>query len=187
MLEPYQKIVEREADLVRRVKFVLDGGHTQRFHTKRTLLVDTVGHHSYDVAWLCHFMSEHLCLGERYDLQMAALAHDTPEQEVGDMPAPAKRDMGIRDIFSDNERDILAQHEVDFETSLSEEAQRILKLADACDGAFFCIRERSLGNMTMKGCFDNFVQYASEKINKAHFEEMVIFGMLLSEWEKVNG
>lgn len=37
-----------------------------------------------------------------------------------------------------------------------------LKLADALDGVLHCLRERELGNVTIRQVFVNFVNYVSE-------------------------
>lgn len=184
--------------LRQQIEYARAGGHTKRFHTVQTLLTDTVGHHSFNVAWLAHFLSTHLGQIERYSLLLAALEHDLPEAEFGDVPAPAKREMGIRDLWGDHERDL--QHSMGFGYSdaLSKEGNRILKLCDALDGAFFCCNERALGNRTILQCYENFRAYVDEmRLDKSDEVPFTLNNVVMLEnevihyldelWENVNG
>jgi 5'-deoxynucleotidase YfbR-like HD superfamily hydrolase len=168
------------------IMYVRTGGHTERFHTKRTLTQDFVGHHSFNVAWLAHFMSIHLGQVERYTLLLAALEHDLPEQEFGDVPAPAKRGMGIREVWGEHERDLNHQMGCGYEDALSGEGKRILKIADAVDGMFHCAMERALGNQTMRGCFENFQEYAAELLDIGKHHERIVFELAQEAWTEVN-
>jgi 5'-deoxynucleotidase YfbR-like HD superfamily hydrolase len=174
-----------------RIEYVRTGGHTVRFHTKRTLLVDTVGHHSFNVAWLAHFLGVHLEQVERYTLLLAALEHDLPEQEVGDLPAPAKRGMShifpdFRAKWGEMEDEIQRGMGFGYSAALSDEGRRVLKVCDALDGAFFCCHERALGNTTMVECYLNFVSYVEEVINHRNPPETAALQMVKETWEKVN-
>lgn len=189
------------ARLREQLAYARAGGHTKRFHTQQTLLTDTVGHHSFNVAWLTHFLGTHLNATERYTLLLAALEHDLPEAQFGDVPAPSKREMGIRDIWNDNERDLQHQMGFGYEDALSDEGRRILKLCDALDGAFYCCNERALGNRPIADCYKNFRAYVEEKrldpdkrpmhvpftMNNVIALENEVIQFLDDTWEKVNG
>jgi 5'-deoxynucleotidase YfbR-like HD superfamily hydrolase len=170
-----------------KIEYARQGGHTKRFHTVQTILTDTVGHHSFNVAWIAHWLSTHLGQVERYSLLLAALEHDLPEQEFGDIPAPAKRDLGIREKWNEHEAELQHQSGYGYEDALSEEGRRILKLADALDGAFFCCNERALGNQVIEGCFKNFVRYATEVADQTKAGEVELLQMAHETWEKVSG
>lgn len=162
--------------------YARQGGHTKRFHTVQTLLTDTVGHHSFNVFWLCHLLSTHLGQVERYTLGLAAMEHDLPEQEFGDVPAPAKRWMGIREVWNSHEDDLQREMGFGYSRALSAEGARILKLADALDGAFFCVNERMMGNKIISGCFANFMKYASELLDPTKQQETEIAEMVQELW-----
>ena len=124
-----------------KILFVMRGGETGRFHTLRTIQQDNVAQHSFGVAWFCHLLMD----GQADStLLLAALAHDLAEQVVGDMPAPAKRELNVTIKMAELEDDILRK--AGFEFILTDEQRRIMKLADCLQGMLFCIRERSLGN-----------------------------------------
>lgn len=168
------------------LEYIRAGGHVQRFHTKRTLMIDFVGHHSFNVAWLVHFMSPHLGSVERYTLLLAALEHDLPEGEMGDVPAPSKRELGIRQLWGEAEAQLQAEMGLGYESALSAEGKRLLKLADALDGALFSAHERAMGNTTMGVCYENFISYANEVINRDRIHERMMFEIVTEAWEKVN-
>lgn len=173
------------------LRYAREGGHTQRFHTQRTLMVDTVGHHSFNVAWLCHFLSTHLSSSLRYTLMLAALEHDLAEHKLGDIPAPAKRDENgdkteVGDALEDQEAALNASMGFGYADALDDEARRILKLADAMDGALFCCHERALGNRTIANCYDNFLVYIEKVVNRERWQECAILSLVTETWEKVN-
>lgn len=153
------------------LQFMWSGGNTRRYHTMRTVMEDTVGHHSYNVA--CIIM--HLRPDCRAVLLRAALKHDMAEHMVGDMPAPTKRAMPdyvndagqsrtFREVFGEYEESRALEYGVALEEGQLTEGERwVLKLADAMDGMRFCIQERQLGNSTgmLVECYGNFVAYVS--------------------------
>ncbi len=141
------------------------GGNVKRFHSYScTVQTDTVGHHSYNVASLITV----LLPGASAALLVAALRHDVGEAKTGDMPAPAKRDMGIRDIFGEYEEDVMAKAGVDFPTLTTEEAW-LLKVCDSMDGMRFCVQERAMGNRLIAEAYGNFRGYVMQLIEDAPF------------------
>lgn len=164
------------------IAFVRQGGHTKRFHTMQTILTDTVGHHSFNVFWLAHYLGTHLDQVERYTLGLAAMAHDLPEQDVGDMPAPAKREMGIKEEFHAFEQDMLNGMGLNFEQALSREGRRILKLCDALDGLFFCVNERMMGSKVIAPAFSNFLNYAAQVLEMDKPQEVELYEMAQELW-----
>lgn len=128
--------------LAEQTAIVRKGNTTKRYHTVFTHQADTVGHHSANVAWLCHALSHG---SPSVHLLTAALLHDTAETEVGDIPAPTKRAMDIRAKVAEYEATFLARYELVMPELTSEE-EFILKLADCMDGYFFCLTEQKIGN-----------------------------------------
>lgn len=142
------------------IDFMWDGGDTRRYHGFRFILEDTVGQHSYNVA--CTIM--YLRPAASAKLLRAALKHDMAEHKVGDMPAPTKRDLpdyqsrpipgdgpaSFREVFGKYEEETAKARSVDLEQDLPPDEAWVLKFADSLDGMRFCIRERQLGNSTLR-------------------------------------
>jgi 5'-deoxynucleotidase YfbR-like HD superfamily hydrolase len=123
-----------------------------------TLQKETVSSHSFGVAWLVYFLRP----DSRATLVMAALAHDLAEHQVGDIPAPAKRELGIGEQMNALEDRLLRAAGFDFDIDLEE--ARVLKIADCAQGALFCIRERSLGNRGVEIVFSRYLSYIAERV-----------------------
>lgn len=169
---------------MRDLQFMWEAGYTTRYHTVRTLLQDTVGHHSYNVA--CILM--HLRPGCSAKLLRAALKHDMAEHIVGDMPAPAKRAMGIRELFGEHEDKVMAEHGVEPEDLMPDE-RWVLKLADSLDGLRFCIQERMMGNRSIVWVYDNFRSYCMDLLDNreyAQFRDQTVFGLMDEKWRNIN-
>lgn len=141
------------------LNFVYRGGWVKRFHTMFTLRQQNVAEHSFGVAWICEFLTDGKA---SKNLIMAALAHDLAEQIVGDIPAPAKRALGIREVVGEREDTILRNNNVRYVAFLKAEELKILKLADALDGMAFCVSEIINGNGALLEVFDRFGAYVSE-------------------------
>lgn len=161
------------------LSFIYRGAMVNRFHTYPTLKGQTVGAHSFGVAmwvWL-------LCEGEPTSTMiLAALTHDLAEQVTGDIPSPAKRNLGIRDQMNNVEAHELDAHGLFFSPLLSEEHKRVLKLADAFDGAMHCIYERSLGNMHLDGCYRTYQTYIQELVSNGM--EQSLAGEVRKMWHE---
>lgn len=176
---------------VRRVRSLMQFGQTQRYHTELLLKPQDVAQHSYNVAWLCWELS--LPTQPRQNLIMAALSHDAGERWTGDMTAPAKRAIpGMRESLDALEAKKMAEHgaEEAAEWHLRDDEKRILKLADAMEGAWFCLREVKLGNMLMVDAIEggaafNFMSYV-EGLLVAHPHPVgqELFNYLRTEYDK---
>ena len=142
------------ATLDARLRFVYDGGAVARFHTVRTIQVDSDARHSFGVAWIVTLLTEGRPSSE---LLLAALSHDLAEQTVGDVPAPAKRALGIGDTLNALEDRVLT--EAGLFVPLSEEGQRTLKLADNLDGLMFCAQELRMGNKYVEEVGERYWSY----------------------------
>lgn len=146
-------------DIVTRLRFIQNGGSVRRFHTVRTIEPNTVAEHSFGVAWLVWVLTDGQA---RSRLLMACLAHDLAEQEVGDVPAPAKRALGIGVDINELEERILATNGLNY--TLTTEEQRTLKLADCLDGMLYCTQERKQGNKFVDDVFDRYRSYVESMV-----------------------
>lgn len=138
------------------LEFLTYGAEVTRYHTVQTLQRETVGHHSHGVALICLVLDPNASA----NLLRAALVHDLAEQHTGDIPSPAKRQYGIGQQVDELEQRLLAEYGFAMPNLTPAEA-RILKLADIAQGALFCVREMSLGNVRLRVVFDRYMVYAS--------------------------
>lgn len=182
------------------IDFIFNGGATKRYHTWPVLHNQRVDSHSFGVAMLV----AHMALsanpeggqGLTVPLLMAALTHDLAEHIVGDLPAPAKRGMSellgmeysdFRAKWGEMEDDMLQENGQGWDHAISDTQRRWLKLADAMEGAIFCIRERSMGNSTITAVFANFRSYIRELLLAS--EELAVLEIVNyidDMWEQAN-
>jgi 5'-deoxynucleotidase YfbR-like HD superfamily hydrolase len=187
MDDVYTKFAGRTAPMGR-LLFLLYGGTVRRYHTVPTIKDNTLAEHQWGVAVLCYLLSGDSCSEK---LLMAALTHDLPEQATGDIPAPAKRLLGLsRETFTAYDMEALAAF--DFGFILSPEEKRILKLADCLDGMLFCLRERQLGNLNVALPYSKHRAYAKEVLNavpedQLNYNEWELFNKIECLWREVDG
>lgn len=156
-------------------------GDVVRFHTRPQLQPQNVGSHSYGVAWLLW-----LLMGGKPSaaLLYAGLAHDVPEFITGDVPAPVKRRIsGAEDSVHQLEAEVLAQAQLPI-PELTEDEQRLLKLADCLEGMRHCCKERQLGNQLMESCFKRYQTASRELLVRPH--EEYIWGFINQCWREAN-
>lgn len=171
--------------LKKQLKLAMQGGGVKRYHTVDTIASQTVAEHSYGVAWLVYLLS-----GETPSaaLLMAALSHDIAECRTGDIPAPAKRSLGISEQFATYENRVLDEAGVPpWRESLCEQELRILKFADTTELVLFCLREMSLGNRGMRRVARRGLGYLRELSADAPLtDEMAdMLRYLISRYEKL--
>lgn len=148
-----------------KLSFIRKGGVSTRYHTEDMLIRQDIASHSFGVAWFCELLTAGKA---RKVLIMAALAHDLAEHRTGDIPSPAKRRLGVGDMFHQYEME-----EINFAglgsyfEELTEGEELVLKLADMMDGMAHCIRERNLGNRNVIVIFWRFLQYTKEAMDKS--------------------
>lgn len=141
----------------KKIEFIVAGSETTRYHTVRTLQTETVGHHSHGVAMYC------VLLGGTPNTVVAALTHDLAEHQLGDIPAPAKRQYGIGATVNELEERLLLDVGLRGEM-LTKAELRTLKLADIFQGMTFCIREMQLGNKSMDIIYRRYASYAEDHV-----------------------
>ena len=143
-----------------RVHFLLDGANVRRYHTVTTIVPETVGHHSHGVALLACMLYP----GEpSARLMFAALVHDLAEHQVGDIPAPSKREFGIGEQINELESRLLSASGWGPQELTDAEA-RALKLADIAQGALYCVEELQRGNTKMRIVLGRYLSYAETMI-----------------------
>jgi 5'-deoxynucleotidase YfbR-like HD superfamily hydrolase len=153
--------------------FIRNAGETRRFHTWPVLRQQNVAEHSWHVTMLLWFIFGNIEPGIPLPVLMAALTHDAAEWQVGDIPSPAKRGMekimpDFRERWGVMEEEILAQQGWDWDYTLTDEQRAMIKLCDSMDGAFYCVRERAMGNKLIEPCYRNFINYVEELLIR-HF------------------
>lgn len=142
-----------------RLQFIYAGAQTKRYHTADTLTDQTVGAHSFGVAWLVVALlpnaSRHLLL--------AAMSHDLAEHRVGDVSSPTKRKYpALKHLVDTAESELLDYYGLNYEAELTTEERRVLKLADNMDGMMFCVRERKMGSRAVCPIYENYFTYTNE-------------------------
>lgn len=173
------------------LEFIRNAGETRRFHGWPVLRPQTVAEHSFHVAMIVWVLAGQEEPGIRLPLIMAALTDDLAEWITGDPPSPFSRAMekrmpGFRDTRKEVENEVLASVQLDWGKFLTDEEQRILKLADYIDGAMYCIRERAMGNQLISPAMGTFMSYLPQYMNGAIIENE-IWDYLVAAWEKANG
>lgn len=166
--------------LISKLKFIYEGAKTKRFHTADTLTAQTVGEHSFGVAWLVLLIAPNC----RKEVLCAALAHDLAEHLVGDVPSPAKRQFpALGEAVNGAEEVLLLNNKLDFEVGLTPQELRVVKLADNLDGMMFCVRERRMGSKVVVGIYNNFYDYTNEML-RAGEPAYELFVTINEMWEK---
>ena len=162
------------------LELIIKGGAVKRYHNEM-VTPQTVGHHSYGVAWLCWILSGQ---NPSSALLMAAISHDTAEGVVGDVPAPTKRAIpGLKAMLDEYEERAMKNAGISLMPLTGTEV-RILKLADVMEGMMFCISERATGNQNAEVIYANFVNYATQL--KLTGVEITLFTMLQEGWDHVS-
>ncbi len=169
------------------LRLIVDGGNVRRYHTVSTHTQETVGHHSFVVAWLLELI--YGCMPPP-EVLMAALQHDLAEVETGDIPAPFKRTVaGLRDQFNEYEAKVVVDHGMrDYDAMLKPEERLLLKLADSMAGLVLCIHERKLGNTHVAIAYSRFSTYVTNmmKENKVPNRAALLFIELNEQWRQVH-
>jgi 5'-deoxynucleotidase YfbR-like HD superfamily hydrolase len=161
---------------INKLKFITSAYRVQRYHTSsRVKEKQLLGQHSAGVAMAYVVLCQTLGQGIDPNGVLVALTHDMGEFYTGDMPAPAKRAMNLRDAFDAAENKARSVFGVDF--GCGEQTLQLVKIADAIDGMLHCLWEANGGNRAALAVFDVFNNYVSELLEPAHgviFHEIVV-------------
>lgn len=146
-----------------RLQFLSEGASVERYHTRIGIKPDSDGRHMHGVMVLASMLAgESVVTGHTLasaSLLMAAATHDMAEQFCGDVSAPAKRALNLRDMLFKIENDKLKQYGFSYEEFLTDEESQILALADCFDGMLYCCRELALGNRNVMLVWRRFCSY----------------------------
>lgn len=128
-----------------------------RYHTAPTIVDQSVGHHSFMVAMMCHWLTDGKC---SKNLLVAALSHDLPEINTGDIPAPAKMFHGEdhKAAIRHYEEMFLRAHGLLVE--LTDEEDTVLRWADTLELIAHCIKESLMGNRYARSIALKGISYA---------------------------
>jgi 5'-deoxynucleotidase YfbR-like HD superfamily hydrolase len=140
------------------LNFIIRGAEVTRYHTVKTLVDETVGHHSQMVALLCWLVDPNCSR----NLLVAALAHDLAEHVLGDIPAPSKREFGIGESVNALEDRLLKN--AGLGVQLDEHEKRLMKFADNLQGLIKCGREVQMGNRRLREVFDRYRSYLEANV-----------------------
>lgn len=163
------------------LEFCLNGSYVRRFHQHSVVLPDINARHSHGVAMLCYLLSPE---DPSLNLIMAALTHDLAEYAVGDVPAPTKRALGIRDALSTIEGNQLETRGLRFEDKLTVEEHRTLKMADALDGMLYCVHELRLGNRTLVQPYRTWITWIESDFAEASEFESLVMRTVTQMWKE---
>ena len=141
--------------LIKRIDFIRLGGLVTRYHTKNTIQPNTVGHHSFGVAWMIYILTDGT---PSVNLVYAALSHDLAEQVTGDISSPTKRRFPkLAEMIQLMEDETLETHGLFFQLTHAE--TRVLKIADCLDGMLYCISEFEIGNRSILEVYHRYEKY----------------------------
>lgn len=146
----------------RQLGLILRASLIKRYHNRASLGGDTVGRHSFGVAWLCWFLTNG---NPSALLLLAAMQHDIAEACVGDIPAPVLR-AGARASVVALEAQVLARFDMpDYEAMLPEDERRLLKMADRLEGLLYSGFEvRGLGNRALSTVHLRYHEYCLKQV-----------------------
>lgn len=137
---------------------IREAGHTRRCHGTKIIGEQTVAEHSFHVAMLCI----EICQGKASaELLKAALYHDLPECETGDVPAPVKwKSPAVAGALEEMEQEFNERHNL--HVSITAEELIILKWADSLELAFFCVDQLMMGNRFVKHMYNSIMHYTTK-------------------------
>lgn len=150
--------------LDRQLRMIPRSARVARYHSEPVLRLQSVGEHTYGVIWLILVM-HHGAIPSK-ELMAAALMHDMHEYVTGDVPAPTKRQPGVKAIFDAMESAVETAVGVVF-PDLTPEEEWMLKMADSLEGLSFCAFELRQGNREIFACFRNYINYTLQHLAAA--------------------
>lgn len=123
---------------------IREAGSVKRYHTVQTHGDQTVAEHSFHVCMILTQIVEN----PSAELLKAALYHDLPEVDTGDMPATTKwRYPKLAEELEIAELDFITRHGLS--VKLHDREWLALKYADMCELVQFCVDQLNLGNRNM--------------------------------------
>jgi 5'-deoxynucleotidase YfbR-like HD superfamily hydrolase len=130
--------------MIKSVLAYRNGNRVKRYHTLDTLVAETVGHHSANMAVLVTLIYPECTL----PMLKWALLHDIAEQWTGDTPAPAKwASPALKNALDELEQRMLTDYSINM-ADLGSAERAVLKQADMLDLCFKMSEELAMGNST---------------------------------------
>lgn len=153
MSDTLSKLRDQEEDFINgkglklldQARYYRNGAKVKRYHTVDCHVLETVGHHSANVAILCGIIS---CQRASVHLLMAALTHDMTEQFTGDVPATAK--WGSPELADALKKLDTAYARDCFSSQLDAYEKKVLKQADMLDLCLKALEELQMGNQQFR-------------------------------------
>lgn len=142
---------------------VRDGGNVSRWHVER-LDPQRVSEHSHGVAVILCF----ICENPSANLLKAALFHDLAEKQAGDMPAPVKWEHPEINSFL-HELEQRVKSRMGLIVELTDEEERLLKIADYLDAAYYAMEQRMKGNRYADDIFHRLRWFFEERTTLVEF------------------
>jgi len=143
---------------------LMKGGKVRRYHTETLIGPEqTVSQHSWGVAVLVDILWPEASK----ELVLAAIYHDAHEAELGDIPAPTKRQISAETDIMD-EMEFAFHHRTNtlYERNLSLNDKARLKIADYLELVMFCQHQVKMGNTHIKKVGLLGVEYVNELLER---------------------
>lgn len=133
----------------------LKSANVKRYHTVPILGEQNNGHHSFRVCLILRYLLNNTVPSFLYE---AALFHDLPEYETGDIPAQLKwANDEISGLLGRIEKDYHFYN--DTQVVLSDGYQVILDIADKLELMWFCIEQMKYGNRHVEFVYNRGKEY----------------------------
>ena len=142
---------------------IVRSGHTYRWQIVRTHRKQSIAEHMYQTAMIADLIAREVTNwgdDKRNHLIWCSLIHDLPEVMTGDIPTPAKRKIGTKDIEAEFWEGRRGKPK-----KVDETAAVILKIADLVEASLFVLIEGV--DQKAKNIGQNLMMDALELVDKA--------------------
>lgn len=122
------------------VKLYREAADVTRYHTKRTLRQQSLGHHSFNMLTMLLVVAP-AC---RKEVIEAVMYHDLPELHTGDVPAPIKRmHPTLGPLLTSIESELYPLFR---DIDLTADEVAMVKWLDTMELVLWCLEEKAMGN-----------------------------------------
>lgn len=137
------------------------GGNVQRMHTEPTLQPYNNAIHTFNAIIIAKEICYSMAMEDTY-ITDYLLVHDLPEEWLGDMPAPAKKDCTMNKCMTALEGTWYSAHlpqHYDLDGMLTDADMALIKCADYLELCNFCLTEMEMGNRAIRHVYENSSRY----------------------------